>query len=454
MRRQEEPDFHETGVTDGGAARGIFDGKSPPSAVLARDCVHCGFCLPACPTYVLWGKEMDSPRGRIHLIAQGLAGHGALDRTMARHFDSCLGCLACVTACPSGVAYEPLLLATRGQIERHVPRSPGDRWFRAALLTVLSSRPLLRVAALAGWFYQRLGVGRVLARLGVMGRLPGRLRVLVELQPRVSLAGSFAMLPEQIRSRGPTRLRVGFLAGCVQSVFFARVNRATVEVLAAEGCEVLVPEQAGCCGALAAHTGADDQARDLVCKLIRAFDDFDVDRIVVNAAGCGASLRHCDRLFEDDPVWRERAREFACKVCDVMELVAELQRESRSEFRAIAVERVAYHDACHLSHGQGIRAAPRQVLARIPGLAVLEIPEGDLCCGSAGLYNLTEPEAASELGQRKAENIRRLAPEVVAAGNPGCLLQLGRHLADDGIALVHPIELVARSMGVPGFEPR
>lgn len=454
------------------ADHGIFDKLRPPSAALAEDCVHCGLCLPSCPTYALWGQEMDSPRGRIHLVKLGLSGDATMSESYREHFDACLGCMACVSACPSGVQYEPLLAATRAQLERHAPRSRRDRLFRSAILTFFPSRFWLRVAVLFAWFYQRLGVRRVLDALGARRRLPARLRALDELMPEVALRDVWAGLPDQLDSQGEPRMRVALVAGCVQSVFFRGVNLATARVLAAEGCEVIIPQDAGCCGALAAHSGADDRARAQARSLIEVFEAYDdgrghgLDRIVVNAAGCGATLRHYDQLFADEPEWRERASRIARKICDISEVVNELADEhgSRAERRPIAAGRVIYHDACHLAHAQGVRAAPRRMLASIPGLEVVEVPHdladhgpdgvglpGDACCGSAGIYNLVQPGPAEELGRRKAGVISSLGESAdgvtLAAGNPGCLLQLRRFL-DPDIRLVHPIELLAESIGV------
>ncbi|MEM9490214.1 MAG: heterodisulfide reductase-related iron-sulfur binding cluster [Myxococcota bacterium] len=426
----------------GDSSHGVFDALRPPAADQVADCVHCGFCLPACPTYALWGQEMDSPRGRIHLIKLGLSGEVAMDETFRRHFDRCLGCMSCMSACPSGVQYEPLLEATRAQIERQLERDDGDHLLRRALLLVMPRRWLLRLAALAAWLYQRLGVRWLVRRFGIDRHLPPGLRAADGLLPDIRLSDALGSVPAQVPAHGPRRLRVGMIAGCVQSVFFRRVNQATIRVLAAEGCDVSTPDS-GCCGALAVHAGHDEPGRAQARAMIAAFEDLEVDRIAINAAGCGAALKHYPRLFADEPAWRDRAAEFSAKVRDVLELLDELG--PRAQRQPLAMK-VAYHDACHLSHVQGVRAAPRRVLGHIPGLAVVEVPDGEMCCGSAGIYNLTEPEAAEELGRRKAAHIGSLAVTTVAAANPGCLLQLGRYLPDD-TRVVHPIELVDESIG-------
>ncbi len=418
---------------------GIFDEIRPPERGLADECVHCGFCLPACPTYELWGQEVDSPRGRIHLIKLGLAGEIEMDNAFRQHFDACLGCMACMTACPSGVQYEPLLQATRAQIERKSERPRAERAFRRLLLTVFPNRRLLRGAALGAWLYQRLNLRRLLEVTGVLRRLPARLRVLDELMPEVTLHNVVSNMPEVWPSRGPKRARVALLAGCVQSVFFRQVNISTARVLAREGCEVLVPRQTPCCGALSEHAGLDDLARAQARGMIELFEPLAVDRIIVNSAGCGAMLRHYGRLLRDDRHWSQRAAAFSDRVRDVMEFLDELGATSeRRPLRAT----VAYHDACHLAHAQNIRAAPRRLLATIPELSIVEIPDGEMCCGSAGIYNLTQAEPADALGRRKAAHILSVNPDYVAAANPGCLLQLRRYLRPEGVSLVHPIELL------------
>lgn len=428
---------------------GVFDAERPPDPRLVDECVHCGFCLTACPTYALWGEEMDSPRGRIHLLKVGLAGEVTLDRTYLMHFDRCLGCLACVPACPSGVQYEPLVNAARAQLERRGLRSAPERWLRAVLVAVLGSRPLLRLGGLLGWVYRALGLRWLLAASRLRGLLPGSLAALERLLPPTRLGDLTAGLPRETPARGARRQRVGLLAGCVQAVFFREANLATLRVLAAEGFETAVPA-AGCCGALALHSGADARARAQVRSLIAAFEAAGVDRVVVNAAGCGSHLKHVGQLLADDPVWAGRAAAFADRVVDVLEL---LDAAEPTAPRGPIPARVAYHDACHLAHGQGLREAPRRVLRAIPGLDLVEVPEGELCCGSAGLYNILQPDAARALGERKAANLRGLAPAIVAAANPGCLLQLAQHL--EGVELVHPVELVDRSIrGADGAATR
>jgi glycolate oxidase iron-sulfur subunit len=420
---------------------GIFDATRPPSVKLADECVHCGFCLPSCPTYALWGEEVDSPRGRIHLIKMGLDGEVALDATYLKHFDRCLGCMACVTSCPSGVQYEPLLEATRAQLERHGPRRRGDRLFRRVLLTVFGNRTLLRLAALGGFLYRRLGVAALLGALGVLRILPRRLRALESLLPDVDAGAAVASLPARTDAEGAPRLRVALVQGCVQSVFFRGVNEATLRVLAREGVAVEVPPAAGCCGALSGHAGDDEGARRRARALIAALEPLDrFDHVVINSAGCGSALKHYGRLLADDDAWAARAVAFEAKVVDVVELLDGLEPRAP---RGPLPTRVAYHDACHLAHAQGIKAAPRRLLRSVEGLELLEVPEGELCCGSAGLYNLTQIDAAEALGQRKAGHIAGLGADIVVAANPGCLLQIRKHLPE-GPELLHPVELLDR----------
>jgi glycolate oxidase iron-sulfur subunit len=391
--------------------------------------VHCGFCLPTCPTYQLWGEEMDSPRGRIYLMNLAEKGEIGLDGPFTEHIDACLGCMACVTACPSGVQYDKLLESVRPQIERNVARTPADRAFREAIFALFPYRRRLRAAAVPGALYQKLRAVPAVRRLAA--KLPGRLGALESLLPPVSLREAFARLPEHTPAVGERRATVALLTGCVQDVFFHRVNEATVRVFAAEGCDVLAPRDQQCCGALELHAGREEDALGRARRTIATFEALDVgsarpDWVISNVAGCGSSMKDYGHLLADDPEWRDRAAAFSAKVRDVHEVLDELgPRAERHPIRA----RVAYHDACHLGHAQGVRAQPRAVLRTIPELEVLDIPEAALCCGSAGIYNMVMPAPAAELGARKAENIRSVHPDVVVTANPGCLLQIGKHLA-------------------------
>jgi glycolate oxidase iron-sulfur subunit len=442
-----------------------FDDHHPPQRELLDDCVHCGFCLPTCPTYQLWGEEMDSPRGRIYLMNLAEKGEIELDGPFTEHIDACLGCLACVTACPSGVQYDKLIESVRPQIERNVRRKPADRLLRETIFALFPYKRRLRAAAVPGAVYQQL---RRLAPVRTLAaKLPGRLGALESLLPPVSLREAFARLPEHTPAVGERRASVALLTGCVQDVFFHRVNAATVRVLAAEGCDVHAPRAQQCCGALELHAGREDDALARARREIDVLGSLDVDYVVTNVAGCGSSMKDYGHLLADDPEWAERAAAFSAKVRDVHEVLDTLgPRAPRHPIRA----RVAYHDACHLGHGQQVRTQPRAVLRTIPDLEVVDIPEAAICCGSAGIYNIVMPHPAAELGDRKAANIRSVQPDVVVTANPGCLLQIGKHLAApaldgktaDGraqegtepdradVPLLHPVQLLDASIrGVP-----
>ena len=427
-----------------------FDSLEPPQQSLIDACVHCGFCLPSCPTYLLWGEEMDSPRGRIYLMKAALDGRAALTPAFVGHFDRCLGCMACVTACPSGVQYGPLIERTRAQIERRHPRSAADRAFRAVLFAVLPYPRRLRVA-LAGLAMSRWLL-KATEALGLLRLLPRRLQAAVALAPTTPIASLNVQITPMTQPSGSARMHVGLLTGCVQRVAFAHVNQATVRVLAAEGCSVAAPPAQGCCGALPLHAGNVEQARDLARHTIDEFERAGVDRVVVNAAGCGSCMKEYGALLADDPQWAARAVRFSACVRDVSEVLTELgePRAPRHPIRA----RVAYHDACHLLHAQGVHAQPRQILATIPELDVRTPAEAEICCGSAGIYNLVEPEAAAELGARKAAHIAALAPDAIATANPGCMLQIaaaGRRMGHEW-RVVHPIEMLdasIRGVGLP-----
>ena len=421
-----------------------FRGPDQPSMALIDACVHCGFCLPSCPTYILWNEEMDTPRGRVYLMKAGLEGRAAMTPTFVSHFDACLGCMACVTACPSGVQYGPLIERTRAQIEQHFTRSLGERLFRSILFAILPYPSRLRFAmaplVVAG------PILRALERSGVLNVLPQRVRSLIAVAPQPSLASLTTKAPEHTPSAGPSRLKAGVLTGCVQRLAFAGVNQATIDVLAAEGCTVEAPAAQGCCGALALHAGYIDQARELAKHNIEVFEKAGVDRVVVNAAGCGSSMKEYGELFHGDPAWADRARAFSGKVRDVSEVLVEIGEPRATRHPVTA--RVVYHDACHLAHAQGVRAQPRALLTAIPGIELLSPAEAEICCGSAGIYNLVQPEPAAQLGERKARNIAALKPDIIATGNPGCILQIaaaGRRLGHRW-TIVHPIELLDRSI--------
>jgi glycolate oxidase iron-sulfur subunit len=421
--------------------RPAFDAHRPPSAELASDCVHCGFCLPTCPTYALWGEEMDSPRGRIYLMQTGLDGDPLTD-SMVGHYDACLGCMACVTACPSGVQYDRLIEATRAQVERRHRRPLRDRLLREAIFALFPHPRRLRALRGPLSAYRRSGLQQLVQRSGVLDRVSPSLAAMAALAPAVRPAPP---LPERVAARGERRAVVGLLTGCVQREFFPRVNAATARVLAMEGCDVVIPRGQGCCGALSVHSGREAEAQRFARRTVDVFEAAGVEHVVVNAAGCGSSMKEYADLLADDPAYAERARRLAGSVRDVSELLAELGPVAERHPLPVTV---AYHDACHLAHAQGVRRQPREVLRTVPGLELREIADADICCGSAGIYNLLQPEAAGELGDRKARAVLATGAELLVTANPGCLLQVASSLSRLGgrIGLAHTVEVLDASL--------
>ncbi|WP_446665592.1 (Fe-S)-binding protein [Flexivirga sp. B27] len=402
---------------------GAFDAHNPPSQELIADCVHCGFCLPTCPTYQLWGEEMDSPRGRIHLMQAGLEGAPMTDR-MVEHFDACLGCMACVTSCPSGVQYDRLLEQTRAQVERNHERTRAEKALRTTIFNLFPYPERLRKLRGPLRATQRLGLDRALRRTGLLERLLPGLAAMERLTPKLAAP---ERLPAQVPATGTERAVVGLLTGCVQDVFFSDVNAATARVLAAEGCRVVIPQGQGCCGALSSHSGRETEAQRFAHETIATFGEVEVDTVVANAAGCGSAMKDYGSLFEaeHDDAAAESARGFAASVRDLSEVLADLGTVATRHPLPL---KVAYHDACHLGHAQGVRSQPRQLLREIPGLEIVEIPDAAICCGSAGVYNILHPETAGELGERKARNIMALEPDLIVTANPGCLMQIANAL--------------------------
>jgi glycolate oxidase iron-sulfur subunit len=435
--------LHET--TSESARPSSFDAHHPPEREHIDDCVHCGFCLPACPTYVLWGEEMDSPRGRIYMIRKASEGQAPLDARFQLHMDNCLGCMACMTACPSGVEYNKLIEPTRAQIERNTGRTLADRLFRKLIFATFPHPRRLRLLAVPIRIYQRSGLRTLVRASGLLKLLPSRLAAMEALLPDVPAGPSHV----QLTSPGPgkkARKRVGMLAGCVQQVFFPHVNAATERVLAAEGCEVVIPADQPCCGALMLHSGLETEAAALARKMIAAFEAAQVDTVVINSAGCGSTMKEYGYLLRDDPAWAARAAAFSAKCKDISEILCEWDPQATRHPLPL---RVAYHDACHLQHAQGVREQPRRLLAGIPRLDLAEIPESSLCCGSAGVYNLLEPGAAEQLGTRKVENLLTTRAQAVASANPGCLLQLMHGLRRAGqqtMPAFHLVELLDASI--------
>jgi glycolate oxidase iron-sulfur subunit len=408
---------------------------------LLDDCVHCGFCLPTCPTYELWGEEMDSPRGRIHLMSQHEQGEPLTD-AMVEHFDRCLGCMACVTACPSGVQYDRLIEATRAQVEDEATRTRTDRLLRKAIFAVFPYPKRLRALRGPLRAYQASKINMA----PLLNRISPTLAAMERLAPP---RARHVRLPARVAARGERRAVVGMLTGCVQREFFPGVNAATARVLAMEGCDVIIPKDQGCCGALSLHSGRATEAKEFAKKTIESFADVEV--IVVNAAGCGSAMKDYGDVLADEPGWAERAREFTAKTRDLAEYLAELGPRATRHPLEITV---AYHDACHLAHAQGIRAQPRALLAGIPGLEIREIADPDICCGSAGVYNLLQPEAAGELGDKKAKNVSATGADLLVAANPGCSLQIATALRRRGeeIAVAHTAEVLDASIRGTGKE--
>jgi glycolate dehydrogenase iron-sulfur subunit len=411
----------------------MFDTHRPPDQTIVEDCVQCGFCLDACPTYLLWAQEADSPRGRIVLIDEQLSSARPLSAEAVSHFDSCLGCMACVTACPSGVRYDRLIERVRPQVERNFRRPLSERALRRLIFATLPHPGRLRA----------LRPGLAAARLLPARSLPGRLRAMVRLAPRTPPRRARRItVPAHTPAHGRPRGRAGLLLGCVQRVFYPQVHAATVAVLAAEGFEVFAPAAPECCGALQLHGGAEREAVARAKATIDAFAQLPpLDHVVVNAAGCGSAMKEYGEL-----IGSAEAHAFSTRVRDVSELLASVPTQA---IRGRLELRVAYHDACHLAHAQRIRNEPRELLRAITGLELLEVgAEPGVCCGSAGIYNLLQPEAAAELGARKARNILDTGAECVAAANPGCAAQLDFHLRALGrpLPIQHPIELVWRSV--------
>ena len=418
----------------------VFDDLDPLDPGLLADCVHCGFCLPACPTYLLFGDEMDSPRGRIYLMGQ-LANGAKVSEKATMHLDRCLGCLACVSACPSGVQYEPLLQATRAQLERHGVRSKKQRLTRKGIFALFPYRDRLRLVYAGLRAIDLIGLGQALRGQRLAERLPRSLASALGVAPPTSKRSVIPALSAATATRG----RVSLLTGCVQDTFFSQVNRATVDVLTAEGFDVLAPSSQGCCGALSAHAGRIDEARDFARAVIDTFEQTGTETVVVNSAGCGSAMKHYGHLLASDTIYATKAERFSSGVVDVMEFLAGIEPVAQRHPLDL---RLAYHDACHLCHGQGIRAEPRVILEGIPGLEVVDLADKEACCGSAGIYNLVEPATASLLGAKKADAVLATGAALVVSGNPGCNLQIAASLRTLGevLPVAHTVEVLAASL--------
>ena len=425
-----------------------FDPKNAPQPELIDSCIHCGFCLSTCPSYRVIGKEMDSPRGRIYLMDAINQGEAAIDTTTSQHFDSCLGCLACVTTCPSGVQYDQLIASTRPQVERNLTRSLPDRLIRTLIFNLFPYPNRLRNLLPPLWLYQVSGLQKLLRKTKILDKLAPRLAAMEAILPKVTDSAWRGDFPEVIPAIGKKRYRVGMILGCVQQLFFSPVNEATARVLTANGCEVVIPGSQGCCAALPAHQGQEAQALALAKKMIDSFIDQDLDAVIINAAGCGHTLKEYGHILENDPEYQDKAVEFSRKVKDVQEFLAEVKLTAELHPLSSGELNLVYQDACHLLHGQKISLQPRQLLKQIPGVKLREPVDASLCCGSAGIYNMLQPETADELGRQKANNLVNTGASIIASPNPGCSLQIQKHLdrQDSEIKLLHPIELLDYSI--------
>jgi glycolate oxidase iron-sulfur subunit len=413
-----------------------------------QQCMHCGFCLPTCPTYVATRLEKNSPRGRIALM-RGIAD-GALTVTpsFGEEMYFCLGCLACVTACPAGVDYAQLFETARADVERSgVLQNPSRDWTRRLLLGQLFTRPrLLRIVGRALWFYQAAGLQALVRGLGLTRVLPKRIRALETQTPGIEARFSHELIPPVLKPTGTPVYRVGLLTGCVQDLAFASINRDTAEVLVRNGCEVHTPPVQFCCGSLHAHNGELGLARQLARRNLDLFPLTELDAIITNAAGCGSHLKTYDRLLADDAEYVERARDWSRKVKDISEwLEATGWKLPKTPLKSAGApkRRITYHEACHLCHGQKISRQPREILRSLPGVELRELPEATWCCGSAGIYNLTQPDMSRTLQERKVRHILGTGAEVVAAANPGCHLQLLNGLRRHQVEVRHPVSLLA-----------
>ena len=411
------------------------------------DCVHCGLCTAACPTYLETGDENNSPRGRIYLMRAVTDGRIPLSATVSRHLDLCLDCRSCETACPSGVEYGRLIEPFRVDMRRQAGAAPG--WFERWILYGLFPYPArLKWALAPARIMQRLKLDRIVESLGLLKLLPEKLRRMQRLLPPLKPRGP--ELPEVLPAVGEQRARVALFTGCVADAMFPHVNHATARVLQLNGCEVVVPSGQACCGAIHYHSGAGEQALDLAEQNVAAFDAESVDAVIINVAGCGSMLKDyahaAQELRPQDAALTQRLGAFADKVQDVAEFLSQLGLRKPSKPIAI---KATYHDACHLAHAQQIREQPRSLLSQVPGLEMTPLAESDICCGAAGSYNLMEPAMADRLGARKRRHIEATGAEAVICGNAGCTLQIASELRRQGhdIPVLHPVEVLAAAYG-------
>ena len=441
------PASHEDVPVDISAGPRGFSGPDAPQYSVYSHCVHCGLCLNHCPTYRLWGQEADSPRGRIRQIELVDQGKLELGQSFVTHMDRCLDCRACETACPSGVQYGRLIETAQAQIEQHYKRPRRSRLARDLIYRKLLPYPS-RIAATARLlkFYQRSGLAALARSTGIL-RLLG-LQDREQLLPRIDSEFFFAELGKTYPAAGPRRARVALFAGCVAQVTFSELNRATIRVLQANGCEVVIPAGQLCCGALPKHAGVRDVARNLARANFSAFPVDDFDAIISNAAGCGSTLKEYPELFPADAAEHAQATKFSDKMRDATEFLAELGLTAKLHNVPL---RVTYQDSCHLAHGQKVREAPRKLIRAVPGVELTEMPLADQCCGSAGVYNVTETETSLELLACKMDAVKQTHAQAIVTANPGCILQLraGTAIYDTNQEVLHVVELLDRAIS-PG----
>lgn len=418
-----------------------FDDQDRPSEELIRDCVHCGFCLSACPTYLQTGNELDSPRGRIYLMKSALGGEIPIEGSLVTHLDRCLGCLACEPACPSGVQYGSLIEASRSQIDKRYDRGTAEKLHRSAIFSLFPHPGRLKLMLPFLYLYQKLGISSFIRSTGALGKVSPKLEQMEAMLPPVDSPTVAKALPSVIPAKGKRRYRVAMLTGCVQSIFFSGVNEATARVLSENGCEVVVPSPQGCCGALSVHSGRLSEGRDFARDTIKTFENLDVDALIINSAGCGSTVKDYGQILEEDGAFSGRAEALSIVTKDVTEFLSEIGLTG--DLKELNL-RVTYQDACHLGHAQRVKQPPREVMSQIPGLELIEMPESDVCCGSAGIYNLVQPEMSQGLLERKTENLSTVNVDYITAGNPGCLLQIKKGIDKRGLNIktAHPIELL------------
>jgi glycolate oxidase iron-sulfur subunit len=412
-----------------------------PRQVDLDRCVHCGLCLNACPTYRELGVEMDSPRGRIYQMVQVSTGQVAINPDYIEHLDLCLACRACETACPSGVQYGRLIEAARAEIVQKTPASFGTKVIRSAVFKhLLPSRTNLKMAGALLYLYQSSGLQKLVRSSGIL-KLFGAMGKAEKLAPTAQMPNFYRYYGKVLPAEGQQRYRVALLGGCIANVCFARLNEATVRVLQKNGCEVSIPEEQTCCGALHVHAGLKHEARKLARRNIDTMLAGKYDAIITNAAGCGSTLKEYDELLEEDPAYAAKALQFKALMKDVTEFLSSI--ELNRSMGAVSYK-VTYQDSCHLAHGQKIKAGPRALLRSVPGLTLREMPMADLCCGSAGIYNVVHNDMSMQILERKMQYVNSVNPDVIVTANPGCMLQLeaGAKMHGRGQRVAHVVEIL------------